>query len=147
MKKMPDWLKNILLIIISFISLYKISKFEDLISSQAGGGFNINSILFNNISYLKSFFVLGSISSFFMIFYYILNIFLVIRFSQNKNPVEVQKRLSYLPQFIQDWVKPIEKMSKHEDNGYFIEFYLRLIIVYLLIFLMCVIILIKLVSV
>ena|ERR1700742_5355683 len=138
MKKMPDWLKNILLIIISFISLYKISKFEDLISSQAGGEFNINSIILNNISYVKSFFVLGSISSFFMIFYYILNIFLVIRFSQNKNPVEVQKRLSYLPQFIQDWVKPIEKMSKCEDNGYFIEFYLRLIIVYLLIFLMCV---------
>ena len=76
-----------------------------------------------------------------MICYYILNIFLFINFSKIKNPVadkEVQNRLNYLPPFIQDWVKFIEKMSKYEDNGYYLEFYLRLIIVYLLIFLMCV---------
>jgi hypothetical protein len=145
--KLPNWLKYILLIIISFISLYYISKLEGLISE--GGGFNINSILLNNIIFMKLFFVLGSISSFIMSFYYILNIFLFIKFSKNKNPVaaEVQDRLNYLPQFIKDWVKFIEKMSKYEDNGYYIEFYLRLIVLYLLIFLMCVTILIKLVSV
>jgi hypothetical protein len=76
-----------------------------------------------------------------MSFYYILNIFLFIKFS-NKNPIaaEVQDSLNYLPQFIKDcWrsLKFIEKMSKYEDKGYYIEFYLRLIIVYLLIFLMC----------
>jgi hypothetical protein len=159
MKKMLDWLKYILLITISFISLYKISKFESLIFE--GGGFNINSILLNNIIFMKLFFVLGSISSFILSFYYILNIFLFIKFSQNKNPVGtvayaipsttgenpvVQDRLKYLPQFIKDWVKFIEKMSKYEDKGYYIEFYLRLIILYLLIFLMCITILIKLVG-
>lgn len=136
--KLPNWLKYILLITISFISLYYISKFEGLISE--GGGFKgINSILLNNIIFIKLFLVLGSISSFIMSFYYILNIFLFIKFS-NKNPIaaEVQDRLNYLPQFIKDWVKFIEKMSKYEDKGYYIEFYLRLIIVYLLIFLMCV---------
>jgi hypothetical protein len=102
---------------------------------------------------MKLFFVLAAvaaISSFTMIFYYILNIFIFIKFSfryNNKNPVASLDRLNYLPQFIKDWVKLIEKMSKYEDNGYFIEFYLRLIIVYLLIFLMSVTILIKLVSV
>jgi hypothetical protein len=113
-----------------------------------GGGF-ITPILFNNIIFMKLFFVLGSISSFIIILYYILNIFLFIKFSNNKNPVsaEVQDRLNYLPQFIKDWVKLIEKMSKYEEKGYFIEFYLRLIVLYLLIFLMCVILLIKLISV
>jgi len=154
MKKLPNWLKYILLItslassvrysslaLAAVISLIYNSKFEDLISSQAGGGFNINSILLNNIIFMKLFFVLGSISSFLMSFYYILNIFLFINFSKNKNPVadkEVQNRLNYLPPFIQDWVKFIEKMSKYEDNGYYLEFYLRLIIVYLLIFLICI---------
>ena len=153
MKKMLDWLKYILalaIITISFIFLYKISKFEGLISE--GGGFNINSILLNNIIFMKLFFVLGSISSFIISLFYIINIFLFIKFSQNKNTVPagakplVQDRLNYLPQFIKVWVKFIEKMSKYEDKGYFIEFYLRLIILYLLIFLMCVTILIKLVG-
>lgn len=146
--KLPNWLKYILLITISFISLVYISKFEEFISSPAGGGFNgINSILLNNSIYVKLFFVLGSISSFSMILYYILSIFLFIKFSQDKNPVEEQKPLSHLPQFIQDWIKLLKKMSKYEDNGYFIQFYLRLIILFLLIFLMCVTILILLVSV
>jgi hypothetical protein len=118
-----------------------------VVSLILGGGF-ITSILLNNIIFMKLFFVLGSISSFIMSFYYILNIFLFIKFS-NKKPVtaEVQDRLNYLPQFIKDWVKFIEKMSKYEDKEYYIEFYLRLIVLYLLIFLMCVTILIKLVSV
>lgn len=122
---------------------------------------------------MRLFFVLGSISSFLMVCYYILNIYLFINFS-NKNIVAskpsngeasckaasrelasllqlyscseaavtaaaklLQDRLNYLPKFIQDWVKFIEEMSKYEDKGYYIEFYLRLIIVYLLVFLMC----------
>ena len=119
-----------------------------VISLILGGGF-ITSMLLNNIIFMKLFFVLGSISSFITILYYILNIFLFIKFSNNKNPVtaEVQDRLNYLPQFIKDWVKLIEKMSKYEEKGYFIEFYLRMIVLYLLIFLMCVILLIKLISV
>jgi hypothetical protein len=129
------------------LSDIRIIHVVSLLLSLLGGGF-ITSILLNNINFMKLFFVLAAISSFIMSFYYILNIFLFIKFS-NKNPVaaEVLNRLNYLPQFIKDWVKFIEKMGKYEDNGYYIEFYLRLIVVYLLILIMCVTILIKLVSV
>lgn len=71
-----------------------------------------------------------------------MNIYLYINFSsQLANRIKIPK---YLPQFILDWLNFIEKMSKYEDKGFYIKFYLRLIIVYLLIFLMCISILIML---
>lgn len=133
--KLPNWLKYLILIGVSFIYLNNFINKNVLIT---GSGI-INSILMNNLIYLKIFFVIGSISSMMIIFYYLFNIYIYINYSNNKIKTPI-----YLPQFMINWVSLIERMSKYEDKGVFIKFYIKLILLYLIIFILCISILFKL---
>ena len=125
-QRLPSWLKAVISIIISIIFLNYIYKYTGL-----NEGNNIKSILLSNLVLVKLFFILGSISSSIMIGYYILNIYFFIMFSREKI-----NRNIYLPQFILDWLKFIQKISKYENKGLYIEFYFRLILVYIFILLL-----------
>jgi len=133
--KLPNCLKYLILIGVSFIYLNNFINKNVLIT---GSGI-INSILMNNLIYLKIFFVIGSISSMMIIFYYLFNIYIYINYSNNKIKTPI-----YLPQFMINWVSLIERMSKYEDKGVFIKFYIKLILLYLIIFILCISILFKL---
>ena len=53
-------------------------------------------------------------------------------FSQEKLNISI-----YLPSFILGWVKNIQEISKEENKSFYIEFYLRLIFVYMFILFLC----------
>lgn len=128
-KKLPPLrgLKPVILFIISFICLNFMSRNTGVQST----GDIIESILLYRVL-VKLFFILGSISSFILIAYYAITIYLFILFSKNKISVPI-----YYPQFILDWLKSIQHMSKYAAmRGLYIEFYFRLILVYLFILLL-----------
>ena len=89
-------------------------------------------MVISKLKLVKLFFFLGSISSFILICYYIINIYLYIMFSQEKLNIFI-----YLPSFILGWVKNIQEISKEENKSFYIEFYLRLIFVYMFILFLC----------
>ena len=124
-KKIPGWLKSVILLIFSIIFVKYIYKYTGLSSSTV-------LIVISKLKLVKLFFFLGSISSFILICYYIISIYLYIMFSQEKLNIFI-----YLPSFILGWVKNIQEISKEENKSFYIEFYLRLIFVYMFILFLC----------
>ncbi|YP_001504353.1 orf322 (mitochondrion) [Pleurotus ostreatus] len=122
--KKPFWIKEIIVI---GISLYFLNYLYKNLESNENN--ILSSYFLNYIIYVKIFFIFGLISSLFMILYYICTIYLFIMFSKKK----ISKPI-YLPEFILNWIDEIHKMSFIKNKGFFIEFYFRLIMVYLFIF-------------
>ena len=133
-KKVPGWLKSVILLIFSIIFVKYIFIYTGLSSSTV-------LMVISKLKLVKLFFFLGSISSFILICYYIINIYLYIMFSQEKLNISI-----YLPSFILGWVKNIQEISKEENKSFYIEFYLRLIFVYMFILFLCLYILYLLIT-
>ena len=68
-KKVPGWLKSVILLIFSIIFVKYIYKYTGLSSSTV-------LMVISKLKLVKLFFFLGSISSFILICYYIINIYL-----------------------------------------------------------------------
>lgn len=133
-KQLPNWLKLVILLIISIICINFIIKYTGINQSN-----NNIFIVLPYLVYIKLFFIFGSISSFILIWYYIFSLYLFIMFSKEKLSIPI-----YLPLFILDWLKSIQEISKSELKGLYIEFYLRLILIYILVLVLVLFILYKL---
>ena len=122
--KIPFWIRQIIII---GISLYCLNYLYDNLESNGNNNI-LNSYFLNYIIYVKIFFIFSFISNLFLICYYICTIYLFIMFSKKK----ISKPI-YLPEFILNWIDDIHKMSSMKNKGFFIEFYFRLIMVYIFI--------------
>ena len=122
-KKLPDWLKTLIFIVINIIFLYK--------SPSIFGG--TNGKVFTNPTFVKWFFILGICISTFALVESLLSLFLFIMFSKynwNK-PV-------HLPQFILNWVEDLYELRQLKNKGPIISLILRDIIIYLILLVICI---------
>lgn len=94
--KIPFWLRQVFIIIFSLICF-------DYLTESSG----TKNIILNNIIYVKIFFMIGTFTSFMVICYYILTIYLYIMFSEKKLKIP-----TYLPLFILEWLNFIKELSK-----------------------------------
>ena len=81
-------------------------------------------------------FFLGSITSFFMICYYIFSIYLVYKFSKQDTKIS-----DFYPEFIRNWYKFNQSLSHSQNISLFIGIYYRLMFIYLIILLLCLLVL------
>ena len=94
------------------------------------------SIMSSYLVYVKWFFFLGSITSFFMICYYIFSIYLVYKFSKQDTKIS-----DFYPEFIRNWYKFNQSLSHSQNISLFIGIYYRLMFIYLIILLLCLLVL------
>lgn len=122
-KNKPAYFKSFFTITFSLVLMAIVNNY---------GGFNFIGILLANPFYyklLKIYFIFGSILILFVIIYYMLTIYFFIQFSKGKISMPI-----YLPQFILSWLTGIQKLSKIPAKSTIIDYYLRFIIIYALIF-------------
>ena len=127
-RRIPGWLRSV----ITTIALYYGIKYLSQDVLGLGNPYEvIDSVFKNYTNYVKLFFKIGAISCLFVIIYYIVTIFMFIMLSKEK--IFATQVPIYLPQFILDWIKFLKRISTYPDKGIFIEFYLRLIFIYIFI--------------
>lgn len=127
-RRIPGWLRSV----ITTIALYYGIKYLSQDILGIGNPYEvIDSVFKNYTNYVKLFFKIGAISCLFVIIYYIVTIFMFIMLSKEK--IFATQVPIYLPQFILDWIKFLKRISTYPDKGIFIEFYLRLIFIYIFI--------------
>lgn len=127
-RRIPGWLRSV----ITTIALYYGIKYLSQDILGIGNPYEvIDSVFKNYTNYVKLFFKIGAISCLFIIIYYIVTIFMFIMLSKEK--IFATQVPIYLPQFILDWIKFLKRISSYPDKGIFIEFYLRLIFIYIFI--------------
>uniref|UniRef100_UPI0030FEBCBF hypothetical protein n=1 Tax=Singerocybe alboinfundibuliformis TaxID=1346812 RepID=UPI0030FEBCBF len=122
--KIPKWLSTTIKIVISIL-------FLNYLMDYVGANSTLNVI--NTPNFKLIIFMLGVCSSLFLIISNILNLYLFYMFSKDKIKIS-----EYLPQFILDWLNQIKNISKAEEKGIFIQFYLTNILVYLFILILCI---------
>ena len=123
-KTLFSWIKSSLLftmvtVIINILLVYL--GYKPLFGRED----SIVSSLLSNYTFLKWYFSFTIVFSILMIFYSIISLILFIMFSKNKLTIS-----EYLPISIINWLKSIEEISKLNNKGYFIEYYLRLVLIY-----------------
>ena len=123
-KTLFSWIKSSLLftmvtVIINILLVYL--GYKPLFGRED----SIVSSLLSNYTFLKWYFSFTIVFSILMIFYYLISLILFIMFSKNKFTIS-----EYLPISIINWLKSIEEISKLNNKGYFIEYYLRLMLLY-----------------
>lgn len=124
--KIPFWLREMIIIIISLITFIYFSNKLPI---------NAHNIITNYIYYVKIFFIIGIFSTSIMIFRYVLTLYLIYQFSENNIKSSI-----YLPSFILRWIKNIERISQlsTENKTNYIEFYYRILFMYVFILLLIV---------
>ena len=122
-KKLPDWLKTLIFIVINIIFLYK--------SPSIFGG--TNDTVNINPTFVKWFFILGVCSSTTILVKNLLSLFLFIMFSKynwNK-PV-------HLPQYLLELIDDLYELRQEKNKGPIISLFLREIIIYLILLIICI---------
>jgi hypothetical protein len=125
-KKLPDWLKTLIFILVVILFIYKLPYLLGITEVK-----NVN--LFTNLIYVKWFLILGILGSIFVLIENILSLFLFIMFSKYnwKKPI-------HLPIFILNLIDPLYEISKESNKGYFISLFLKEILLYLFILCLCI---------
>jgi hypothetical protein len=121
-KKIPNWIKFVGLYLIIFTILKIFPSISNYYVPLIYGFLAKVNLIWLKYTWL--------ILLILILFYYIVNLFLYLRFAKNK--IEISE---YLPHSILSWLKEIKEISKSKHKGLYIEIYLRNILIYLVIIL------------
>ena len=86
----------------------------------------VNTIFVVYSDYVKLFFIIGIILNLIVAAYYLLSIYMFIMFSKNKMAIPV-----YMPTVIINRLKFFQELSTEKDKSLVIDFYMKLILIYI----------------